>query len=317
MKQLLSKLAVVFIFGLSTLALHAEAAKRMGSGKSIGTQRQASQDRATATTSPTAASPSTAAAAPSKSWMGPVAGIAAGLGLAALASHLGFGEELASIVMMGLMLVFVVLVLGYFMRKRAVSKPYKNAMNTEIQYSNASAGNTRNESVREKNTLAYKAYMRSQEKNTTNSGIGSSIDLASVRGRSIPAGFDTVSFENNAKANFLSLQTANDSGNLEYIRQLTTPELFSQIQEDFDGRDAEAQSNDVQNLNAEVIDVVEDTDRYLVSVRFSGTIRDSSGEPSESFDEIWHLVKPVQGNSGWLLSGIQQTYKSQLPVKSF
>jgi di/tricarboxylate transporter len=60
--------------------------------------------------------------------MGPVAGIAAGLGLAALASHLGFGEELASIVMMGLMLVFVVLVLGYFMRKRAVSKPYRNAV---------------------------------------------------------------------------------------------------------------------------------------------------------------------------------------------
>jgi predicted lipid-binding transport protein (Tim44 family) len=135
--------------------------------------------------------------------------------------------------------------------------------------------------------------------------------LASVRGKSIPSGFDTVSFENNAKANFLSLQTANDSGNLEYIRQLTTPELFSQIQEDFDGRDAEAQSNDVQNLNAEVIDVVEDTDRYLVSVRFSGTIRDSSGEPSESFDEIWHLVKPVQGNSGWLLSGIQQMSTSR------
>ena len=98
---------------------------------------------------------------------------------------------------------------------------------------------------------------------------------------------------------------------------MTTPELFSQIQEDFAGRDADAQRNDVQNLHAEVIDVVEDTDRYLVSVRFSGTIRDSSGEPSESFDEIWHLVKPVQGNSGWLLSGIQQTYKSQLPVKSF
>ena len=311
MKQLLSKLAVVFIFGLSTLALHAEAAKRMGSGKSIGTQRQANQDRAPATTSPTTASPSTAAAAPSKSWMGPVAGIAAGLGLAALASHLGFGEELASIVMMGLMLVFVVFVLGYFMRKRAVSKPYKNAMNTEMQYTNASAGNTRNESVREKNTLAYKAYMRSQEKNTTNSGIGSSIGLASVRGKSIPSGFDTVSFENNAKANFLSIQTANDSGNLEYIRQLTTPELFYQIQEDFAGRDAEAQRNDVQNLNAEVIDVVEDTDRYLVSVRFSGAIRESNGEPAESFDEIWHLVKPVRGNSGWLLSGIQQMSTSR------
>ena len=35
--------------------------------------------------------------------MGPLAGIAAGLGIAALASHLGFGEELASMLMMGLL----------------------------------------------------------------------------------------------------------------------------------------------------------------------------------------------------------------------
>jgi hypothetical protein len=35
--------------------------------------------------------------------MGPVAGLAAGLGLAALASHLGFGDELASMVMLGLL----------------------------------------------------------------------------------------------------------------------------------------------------------------------------------------------------------------------
>ncbi|MGA1083740.1 MAG: hypothetical protein ACO3TO_05950, partial [Burkholderiaceae bacterium] len=32
-----------------------------------------------------------AAAAPTRSWMGPLAGIAAGLGLAALASYLGIG----------------------------------------------------------------------------------------------------------------------------------------------------------------------------------------------------------------------------------
>ena len=306
-------MAVVFIFGLSTLALHAEAAKRMGSGKSIGTQRQASQDRATATTSPTAASPSTAAAAPSKSWMGPVAGIAAGLGLAALASHLGFGEELASMLMMVLMLAFAVLVFGFLMRKRAVSKPYKNGMNTGLQYSNVGAGVTGKESGHEKNTLAYKAYMRSQGKNSAESSIGSSIGLASLTGRSIPAGFDTVGFENNAKANFLSLQTANDSGDLEYIRQLTTHDLFSHIKQDFAERGTNAEKNHVQHLNAEVIKVIKDADQYLVSVRFSGALRDSSGETEESFDEIWHLVKPLQGNSGWLLSGIQQIPTSFQP----
>jgi len=53
-------------------------------------------------------------------------------------------------------------------------------------------------------------------------------------------------------------------------------------------------------------EVDEDTQRYLVSVRFTGVMRDNSGEPDETFDEVWHLMKLRQGNSGWALSGIQQ-----------
>ena len=98
MKKVLSLLAVVFAVGLSTAAMDAEAAKRMGSGKSIGMQRQATQDKApSAPTQSNAAAPAAgaagAAAAPSRSWMGPIAGLAAGLGIAALASHLGTGLD--------------------------------------------------------------------------------------------------------------------------------------------------------------------------------------------------------------------------------
>jgi predicted lipid-binding transport protein (Tim44 family) len=32
---------------------------------------------------------------------------------------------------------------------------------------------------------------------------------------------------------------------------------------------------------------------------------DGAAQPT-SFDEVWHLSKPVDGRSGWLLSGIQQ-----------
>lgn len=54
--------------------------------------------------------------------MGPVAGLAAGLGLAALASHFGFGEELASFMMMALLAVVVMAAVGFFLRKRARRK---------------------------------------------------------------------------------------------------------------------------------------------------------------------------------------------------
>ena len=60
MNKILSILAVVLTLGFSTVAMDAEAAKRMGSGKSMGTQRQATADKAPA--APAQASAATAGA---------------------------------------------------------------------------------------------------------------------------------------------------------------------------------------------------------------------------------------------------------------
>jgi predicted lipid-binding transport protein (Tim44 family) len=35
-------------------------------------------------------------------------------------------------------------------------------------------------------------------------------------------------------------------------------------------------------------------------------IRESENAPAEAFNEIWVLSKPVSGDQGWLLSGLQQ-----------
>ena len=124
MKPFLLMLAMAFTVGLATVATEAEAAKRMGGGKSLGTQRQAAPDKSPPVASTSAAGPAAAAApaATSRSWMGPVAGLAAGLGLAALASHLGFGDELATMVMVGLLAAVVMAVIGFVLRKR-MSRP--------------------------------------------------------------------------------------------------------------------------------------------------------------------------------------------------
>ena len=42
-------------------------------------------------------------------------------------------------------------------------------------------------------------------------------------------GFDAPAFERQAKLNFIRLQAASDSGNLEDIRQFTTPEVFAEL----------------------------------------------------------------------------------------
>ena len=107
--------------------------------------------------------------------------------------------------------------------------------------------------------------------------------------------------------NFIRLQAAHDASNLDDIRAFTTPEMFAELKLELAERGASTQTTDVVSLHATVIEVDEDPQRYLVSVRFTGTIRADSTEPDEAFDEMWLLTKSRQGNSGWVLAGIQQT----------
>jgi predicted lipid-binding transport protein (Tim44 family) len=314
MKRLLSLLAVVFTIGLSTVAMDAEAAKRMGSGKSMGTQRQAAQDKApTAATPAAAGTPAAvcAAASPSRSWMGPVAGLAAGLGLAALASHLGFGDELASMVMMGLLAAAVMVAIGFFMRKRAAANQLGAAGPGGLQLCACECRHAATANQFEQDAPAYKVAMPANGGSAIGSVIGSGIGAGMGAGSSasrIPADFDSAGFERNAKVNFIRLQAANDAGDLDDIRQFTTPEMFAELKMELADRGTVVQKTDVVSISAAVIDVEEDADRYLVSVRFTGVIRDTANiaEPDESFDEVWHLMKSRQGSSGWVLSGIEQ-----------
>ena len=48
------------------------------------------------------------------------------------------------------------------------------------------------------------------------------------------------------------------------------------------------------------------TGRHIASVRFTGLLREEENAAPAPFDEIWHLAKPVDGNRGWVLAGIEQ-----------
>lgn len=292
-----SLIAASFIFALAVGAGDAEAAKRLGAGKSSGMQRQATVPDKAPTAAPTQASradasPSAPAAAaqqakPRPSWMGPVAGLAAGLGLAALASHFGFGEELASMLMLGLIAFAVVLAIGFFMRRRASATPPAAAGVGNLQYAGVEAGEAASST-------------RSFEMSLPGSGSGSGALPAAI-----PADFDVAGFVRNAKVNFIRLQAANDAGNMDDIRAFTTPEMFAELKLGF-GESSAPQETDVVSIDADVLEVAEEASRYVASVRFTGLIREEKNGPAEPFDEIWHLVKPRQGNGGWMLAGIQQ-----------
>ena len=283
MKHLfITLIAAVFTFGM--MVPDAEA-RRFGGGSSFGMQRQMAPPQAPRTTS-TAPSRQTTqgATAPARSsWMGPVAGLAAGLGLAALASHLGLGEEFASFLLIALMLFAGLMLFRMLSRRTANAGPQARPM----EYAGNAAG----------------AFGGSAPASMNELGGGASAPSTNLRSQ-----LDEKSFLRQAKLSFIRLQAANDRGDHEDIRSFTTPEVFAEICMQLNEHPpVEGQRTDVVELDAEVLDVVEEGQRYLVSVRFNGLIREEADAAPATFEEVWHLVKNVEGSGGWLVAGIQQT----------
>ncbi len=279
-------------------------AKRLGGGGYSGMQRQL-PPRSTpnvaptpAPTKPAQATPATsptagAAPAPRRSWMGPIAGLAAGLGIAALMSHLGLGAEFGNLIMMLLLGIVAFVAIRFVMsRMRGSPAPQTAPGFNGLQFAGENAGAA------------------------SGSGSGWSAAAASLpaathaatcaRPTMLPPGFDQAAFERIAKLTFIRMQAANDTADLADLRQFTTPEMYAAIKLDLQDRLRGEQRTDVVHVDAEVIDVVEEAERQVVSVRYSGTIREEAEGPVVAFDEVWHLVKPDGGGS-WAIAGIQQT----------
>ena len=132
--------------------------------------------------------------------------------------------------------------------------------------------------------------------------------VAAAAATNVPDGFDVAGFLRGAKLNFMKLQIANDQGNLEELREFTSDELFEDLKKDLLARGGAKQHTDVTALNADLLEVVTEGDRHWASVRFSGTMRESSGDTPQGFEEVWNLAKPVSGTGGWQLAGIQQMH---------
>ena len=138
------------------------------------------------------------------------------------------------------------------------------------------------------------------------SGQGDAVATSSAAAvATFPPGFDDIAFSRQAKVNFIRMQAANDAGNLDDLREFTTPEMYAELKMDIDERQGKTQTTEVMTINAETLEALEEGNRQIVSVRFYGTLREDSDETT-TFDEVWHMTKPLTGNQGWVVAGIQQ-----------
>lgn len=302
---------LLLVAALMMLAVTQDAhARRFGGGMSMGRQstnvvkqRQAVTPPAAQTTqraaSPAAGAAGQAAAgAAAKSglsrWLGPIAGIAAGLGIAALLSSLGlsgaFLEFLSSALLIGLV-VFAVMHL--VRRLRGAQSPLAAA-------GPASGTDSYRESASPTGGFTGASAP---------AAAGSAPVIESVPSAPqdpswfIPEGFDVPAFLAQAKQQFIRVQSLWDQGQRDSLRELMTDDLLAEITPRLP-QPGEHNQTEVLLLNAELLGIETVAGGHLASVRYSGMVREAAGAEAIRVEEVWNLYKGQ--DAGWLLAGIQQ-----------
>jgi predicted lipid-binding transport protein (Tim44 family) len=308
-------LAMVGLLTAGTLASLDAEAKRMGGGRSFGRQSNDSsmmQRQSTPPSQPaqpgqpgqaaqmqrTQPAPAPAPAPqPNRSrWLGPIAGLAAGLGIAALLSHFGLGDALAGAMANFLVIALIAVVAIWVLRKIFGRKRDAGAPAYAGGAPTLNAGGTGYSREPSYTAPPGGSYLEPQ---------GNPLSTPQLQAApAVPANFDSEAFVRNAKVYFVRLQEAWDAGNMADIREFTTPEMFAEVKIDLDSRGPERNQTDVVQLNADLLGVEDRGDEYFASVRFSGLIRETIGGAAEPFVEIWNLSRKT--GEGWLLAGIQQ-----------
>jgi predicted lipid-binding transport protein (Tim44 family) len=325
MRLLTLALSLVLTLG----SINAEAAKRMGGGKSVGqqssnvTKRDAAPNAPAAapTQSAAAAKPATppAAAAPKRPWGAMLGGLAAGLGLAWLASSLGMGEAFGEFMMIALIVLIAMVAIGWFMRnRRAAQSQGANQNASPFAFQGAGAGHAQSPQAYRPENVGNDSSARPWERSTSafdslapQSSSGSMIGSA-LSGNTnwvIPVDFDTDGFLRAAKSNFVTLQAAWDHSDLSALRSMMTDNMLKEIQQQLNEREAHTggpvNQTDVVMIEAQLLGIEDLGSDYMASVEFSGMIREEPSAGPSPFREVWNMTKPKSGNSGWLVAGVQ------------
>jgi predicted lipid-binding transport protein (Tim44 family) len=261
-------------------------------------------------------------------------GLAAGLGLAWLAHSLGMGEAFGNMMMFALLAMVAVGVIGYFLRSRKGSDANANsgglayqgagqspdAPVTLRQYNPEKVGNdasarpweaqgTRFDSTPEANPQTGGSMIGSAIGSSTDADASASSALQGSQSWGVPAGFDSVNFIEAAKRNFITLQDAWDRADMGSLRAMMTDGMLLEIKTQLAEREAnfpgQPNKTEVVKLDAQLLGIEELPEVYMASVEFNGVIREEADAAPSPFREVWNMTKPKNGNSGWLVAGVQ------------
>lgn len=118
-----------------------------------------------------------------------------------------------------------------------------------------------------------------------------------------PEWFDRERFLGGAKEHFMTLQRAWDNNDFAAIQEYVTPELYNQLREERDLQPANNRT-EVVRLFAELGGIREVGQEAEATVIFHGILAEN-GEENE-FNETWHLTRQLRDGAPWHLQGIEQ-----------
>jgi predicted lipid-binding transport protein (Tim44 family) len=304
----MKKFLATMMIAVTAMAMVAEAnAKPLGGGRSIGRQSQnvsrqqaapaPAPSQAQRPAAPAPAVPPAAAPRPSM-WKGVLGGALLGLGLGALFSHLGIGGAMASM-LSSILMVALLAMAGLFIWRMFRRK------DTPANAQFKSYGNP----VPAGATPEIGSGIQPSAFQPVQPAAGSSYAPAAAAPAApwgVPADFDTAAFLRHAKSSFIRMQAAWDKADVNDLREFTTPEVFAELKMQLQERGANADFTDVVSIDGELMGIEQVGNEYVASVKFNGMIKPAPNALAEPFNEVWNMSKPVSGNGGWVLAGIQQ-----------
>jgi predicted lipid-binding transport protein (Tim44 family) len=296
-------LGLAGLLALGAVASNDAEAKRMGGSQSIGRQSQMASPSGQGQRSQQAQPAQQAAQAPAapagNRWMGPLAGIAAGLGIAALLSSFGLAEGLAQMLsnalLIGLVIVAGVMLFRFIANRRRPDLAYGHGVANRQQTNGSHLLNQ----IRQARSAA-------NFRGRPPAVMDSTVAAGTVKIPGLPLGLDQAAFLASAKTMFMRLQGAWDRNEQGDLFELTTPEMFARIKQDLEAWGGQPSRTDVTQLDAEVLGVESNADETLVSVRFYGQMREDDAETAQPFQEVWNMVRDAHGDQAWRLAGIQR-----------
>ncbi|MBI3231150.1 MAG: Tim44 domain-containing protein [Burkholderiales bacterium] len=122
----------------------------------------------------------------------------------------------------------------------------------------------------------------------------------------IPANFNVAGFIRKTRLYFIRLQIAWDKSDIQNISEITTSEICEEFRRQVASRGPSDNVTEVLAFEADVLGVKAVGQKYVVTVKMTGIIKESENTVQEAFEEVWKLSRSMSGKENWLLADIKQ-----------